>query len=91
MNDIYFYMNEDLLWSIFPKTNIFFESPWGYRSLVPPWGHVLCCANASDGIPPRLRLKLRTWPVSRNRFGCATVFTLSEPKRIRNYFYTAGK
>ena len=32
--------NEDLLLGIFPnKMLICFESPLGYRSLVPPWGH----------------------------------------------------
>ena len=26
-------------WTLFQKKNTIFESPWGYRSLVPPWGH----------------------------------------------------
>ena len=29
-------------WAFFQKMFLyFFESPWGYRSLVPPWGHAL--------------------------------------------------
>ena len=33
-----------------PLFFILLESPWGYRSLVPPWGHVFACATPAK--PP---------------------------------------